>query len=181
MAAQIVLHSFELHPEWPTGTTEPLLQVATRAHGVGPEQARLREEAMARQAAAEGLPFVVDRPVGNTFAVHRVLQLANEREVGTAFFTDLQAEYFAGRSNPVDPEQVVAAAARHGIPEGDTRRVLAGHAYADDVHADEAQARELGVTGVPFAVLGGRLAVAGAQSVEVYADVLARAAAGVSA
>lgn len=177
VAATVVLHSFELHPEWPAGHSEPVLQIASRVHGVHPRQARMMEEGMAHQAASEGLPFVVDRPAGNTLDVHRVLHLANDQGVGTAFFTDLQTEYFAGRADPFDAAQLVGAAARHGIPEADTRRVLATQAYTEAVHADQAQARSLGVSGVPFAVFGGRLAVAGAQSVDGYADVLARAAA----
>lgn len=179
--AQVVLHSFELHPEWPPGLAVPVLEVATRVHAVGPEQARTMEERMARQAQSEGLAFTVDRPVANTFDLHRVLRLATERGVGDVFFTDVQGEYFAGRLNPADPTELTAAAARHGIPEADTRRVLASDEYAEAVHADQAQARALGITGVPFAVFGGRLAVAGAQSVDGYATVLARAAAEASA
>ncbi|MEW1958676.1 DsbA family protein [Kineococcus sp. NPDC059986] len=176
-----MLHSFELHPEWPRGTSEPVLDVATRVHGVRPERARAVEEEMTRRAAAEGLPFVVDRPAGNTFDVHRVLQLAHRSGVGTAFFTDLQTECFAGHVDPFDSAQVVAVATRHGLPEDDTRRVLASGEFTQEVHADRARARALGITGVPFAVVGGRLAVAGAQSVETYSQVLARAAAEVSA
>lgn len=179
--AQVVLHSFELHPEWPAGQVEPLLEVATRVHGVRPEQARMMEEGMARQAQSEGLAFTIDRPVTTTFDVHRVLHLATGRGVGDAFFTDVQGEYFAGRLNPADPTDLTAAAARHGIPEADTRRVIASDEYGDAVRADRARAQALGITGVPFAVVGGRLAVAGARSVDGYATVLARAAAEASA
>jgi predicted DsbA family dithiol-disulfide isomerase len=35
------------------------------------------------------------------------------------------------------------------------------------VRSDEAQAREIGIQGVPFFVLGGRYAVSGAQPVEL--------------
>lgn len=179
--AQVVLHSFELHPEWPRGVATPVLEVATRVHGVRPAQARMMEEGMARQARSEGLVFSVDRPVANTLDAHRLLHLANERGAGEAFFGDAQSEYFAGRLDPADPGALTGVAARHGIPEADARRVLASDEYTEAVHADQAQARALGITGVPFAVVGGRLAVAGAQSVDAYAAVLARAAAGAPA
>jgi predicted DsbA family dithiol-disulfide isomerase len=179
--AQVVLHSFELHPEWPAGTSEPVLQVASRVHGVPAAQARAMEEGMARQARSEGLAFTVDRPVANTFDVHRLLQLADRHGAGEAFFADVQGQYFAGRLDPTDHAALTAAAARHGIPEADARRVLASAEHAGAVRADQAQARALGITGVPFAVVGGRYAVAGAQSVEAYADVLTRAAAQVQA
>lgn len=179
--AQLVLHSFELHPEWPAGVSEPVLEVASRVHGVPAAQARSMEEGMARQARSEGLAFTVDRPVAGTFDVHRLLHLASQAGVGEAFFTDVQGEYFAGRLDPADPDALTAAAVRRGIPEADARRVLASQEFAEAVRADQAQARALGVTGVPFVVVGGRLAVAGAQSVQAYADVLTRAASSVKA
>src|SRR5690242_8731615 len=70
--AEVVPHSFELHPEWPTGVVEPVIGIASRVHGVSPQQARQLEEGMARRARGKGLPFVVDRPAGNTSGVHRV-------------------------------------------------------------------------------------------------------------
>jgi hypothetical protein len=53
--------------------------------------------------------------------------------------------------------------------------VLATDRYLDAVRADEAEARELQVSGVPFFVIDGRLAVAGAQPPEVLLEVLQRA------
>ena len=45
--------------------------------------------------------------------------------------------------------------------------MLATDAYAEEVRADEDDARELGITGVPFFVIGGRYAVSGAQPAEL--------------
>jgi predicted DsbA family dithiol-disulfide isomerase len=51
---------------------------------------------------------------------------------------------------------------------------LAGDAYAREVHADIAQARSLGVSGVPFFVVGERYGVSGAQPAETLLAVLTR-------
>jgi len=48
-------------------------------------------------------------------------------------------------------------------------------AYADEVRADEQRARDIGVSGVPFVVLAGRLAVSGAQPTELFERALAQA------
>ena len=53
--------------------------------------------------------------------------------------------------------------------------MLAGDEYAVDVDADEAMARSLGVTGVPFFVFDRRYAVSGAQPPEVLTQALERA------
>lgn len=52
---------------------------------------------------------------------------------------------------------------------------LAGDSYADAVRADEAQAVEYGINGVPFFVLDGRYGVSGAQPVEVLRAALDQA------
>ena len=54
-------------------------------------------------------------------------------------------------------------------------RYLAADAYADDVRADERQARDYNITGVPFFVFDGKYAVAGAQRTDVLVDVLEQA------
>ena len=53
--------------------------------------------------------------------------------------------------------------------------VLAGEEYADAVVADIDAAMDLGVSGVPFFVVGGRYAVSGAQPTDVFARVLQQA------
>jgi predicted DsbA family dithiol-disulfide isomerase len=53
--------------------------------------------------------------------------------------------------------------------------VLASDRYASEVRDDERTARELGVSGVPFFVIGKKYAVSGAQPVEVMKKALERA------
>ena len=53
--------------------------------------------------------------------------------------------------------------------------MLDGPAYGDEVRADEAAATELGVTGVPYFLIGGAWPVPGAQDVETLSVLLERA------
>jgi len=55
------------------------------------------------------------------------------------------------------------------------RAVLDGDAYAGAVRADEQQAAQYGITGVPFFVADGKYAVSGAQPPEVLLQLLRRA------
>jgi len=48
-------------------------------------------------------------------------------------------------------------------------------AIAASGHADEKLAREVGVTAVPFTILGGRLAIPGAAPASAYADAIRQA------
>jgi predicted DsbA family dithiol-disulfide isomerase len=53
--------------------------------------------------------------------------------------------------------------------------VLHGDHYSDEVRADERRAQEIGVTGVPFFLFGGRYAVPGAQPATLLLEALNRA------
>ena len=53
--------------------------------------------------------------------------------------------------------------------------MLESDAYEAEVAADGEQARALGATGVPFFVIDRRFGVSGAQSAEVFTQVLRRA------
>jgi predicted DsbA family dithiol-disulfide isomerase len=74
-----------------------------------------------------------------------------------------------------DPEVLVAIARGAGLDEREVRDVLEGDRYAAEVRTDEALARELGISGVPFFVLDGRLGVSGAQPAEVLLGALDKA------
>ena len=87
----------------------------------------------------------------------------------------LQRTLFSGQANAYDHTVIADAASRLGIPRHRVEEVLASSEYADAVRADEAEARRLGVTGVPFAVFGGRTAIPGAASAEGYAKAIEEA------
>jgi len=170
----LVLRSFELDPNTPD---EPISipEVFVKKHGGSPETALRMEEQIKQLANAEGLPFTVDRMHANTLTVHRVLKLAQHHGAANPFFTALQRGHFAGSLNPFDPETLVSVAVVAGIFEAEVREVIAGDAFTDEVRRDEAEARAIGVTGVPFTVFDERLAASGAQSVEGYRSALQQA------
>ncbi|MFG1848193.1 DsbA family oxidoreductase [Micromonospora carbonacea] len=170
----LTLRSFELDPD---ASAEPMTipEILTRKHGLPTQAAMQAEAAMQAQAAAEGLPFSTDRVHANSFDVHRVLQLANRHGAGAVFFETVQKRYFAGETNPYDHASLTEVAVEVGLDGDEVRAVLASDSYAQQVRRDERRARELGVTGVPFVLLGQRFAVAGAQSIDAYAQAISRA------
>ncbi|WFE55829.1 DsbA family oxidoreductase [Micromonospora sp. WMMD712] len=170
----LMLRSFELDPD---ASAEPMTipEILTRKHGLPTQAAMQAEAAMQAQAAAEGLPFSTDRVHANSFDVHRVLQLANRHGAGAVFFETVQKRYFAGETNPYDHTSLTEVAVEVGLDGDEVRAVLASDSYAQQVRRDERRARELGVTGVPFVLLGQRFAVAGAQSIDAYAQAISRA------
>lgn len=173
---ELILRSFELNPGMSTEPVSVLEYLAGKFAGTV-ERAREVDGQVAALATGDGLPYTSDRQVANSFDVHRVLHLARTHRVANELFRNLQRGYFGGDLDPFDPRTLRELAARAGVPAAETDAVLACDGYADSVRRELASGQALGITGVPFAVLAGRYAVAGAQSVETYAEAIRTAAA----
>ena len=78
---EVIYHSFELDPSSPRGQRESNLTMLSKKFGKSPAEALALDDQVGRLARAEGLGFDSERPVGNTFDVHRVLHLGLDRGV----------------------------------------------------------------------------------------------------
>ena len=87
----------------------------------------------------------------------------------------LFSAYFTDGAPIGEPETLVRLAGEVGLDPEECRAVLAGDRYTEEVRADEREAFELGVTGVPFFVVDGKFAVPGAQDAGTILNVLERA------
>jgi len=177
---EVVWHSFQLDP-----TT-----VSVTAAGEGPSHAELlaskygmtraqAEAAIANvtaAAAAEGLDYHLDVSLrSNTFDAHRLVHLGAEHGVQGAVKERLLKGYFTDALPVGDRDTLVRLAAEAGLDPEDAAAALDSDAYADAVRADEAEARALGITGVPFFVVDRKYGVSGAQPADQLLAVLDRA------
>jgi predicted DsbA family dithiol-disulfide isomerase len=173
---EVVYHSFELDPGFTAQSGgETNLQMLATKYSMSPAQARQAEERVAGLAHAEGLGFNPERPVGNTFDIHRVIHLGRDKGVQRELLDAVNEAYFAGAREVFDPAVITGVAAGAGLDPAAVGEVLDGDAYASDVRQDEAQARELGISGVPFFVFDMTLGVSGAQPTELFARALDQA------
>lgn len=167
----VVHRAFELDPG--RGTVEPVQEML--AAKFGPRAGEM-EDSVAQLARDAGLEYRLDREVGNTFDVHRLLHLAGERGLQQEVLNAVLHANFAEARSLFTVESLSEIAAEAGLDPADVKAVLDDPAaYADEVRADEKRARDLGVTGVPFVVLDNRLAVAGAQPAELFEKALNQA------
>lgn len=172
---EVVLRSFQLDPNGRTTTPEKNVAGIARKYGSSVGAVRARQAHIISLGAERGIDFRFDRQWGgNTFDAHRLLHLALERGVqrplkarlGRATFTD---------GDPIGEHDTLRkAAADVGLDPQEVDDLLAGDAYADAVEADIATAHQMDVTGVPFFVVDGRLALSGAQPPDLLAKVLQR-------
>jgi predicted DsbA family dithiol-disulfide isomerase len=168
--------SFELDPTAPRSVPGGSTRRLADKYGIPLEQARAMEQRVTDTAAAEGLRFRYDiaRP-GRTVDAHRLLHLAADRGVQSELKERLLLAYFSAGEPIADREALVRLGAEAGLDPAEAAEVLDSHAYLDEVRADEVEARELGIQGVPFFVLDRRYGVSGAQPAEVLLEALRRA------
>ncbi|HET7504530.1 MAG TPA: DsbA family oxidoreductase [Kofleriaceae bacterium] len=175
---EIVWRAFELDPAapWILDTSQSYAERLARKYGTQPREAQAMIDRMVDTAAKDGLDLRFDhiRP-GNTFDAHRLLHLAHDRGTQDAVKERLLRAYLTEGQPIGDPDVLATCAREAGLDEPEVRAVLEGDRYATEVRKDEALARELGITGVPFFVLAGRLGVSGAQPADVLLGALERA------
>ena len=175
-AVEVTWRAFELDPSAPAGPGQPHQEHLAAKYQVSAEQAGAMVQQMAQTAAAEGLTY---RPeiarTANSFDAHRLLHLARARGVYDAVHERLFAAYFSNGEAIGDRETLITIALETGLDGDEARAVLEGDAYAEDVRTEEATARSLGISGVPFFVFDRSLGVSGAQSPDVLLEVLSQA------
>lgn len=171
----VTWHSFELDPRAPKASIN-LAESLAKKYRRTLEQAQQMLDQMTKTAAAEGLEFHFEKAQsGNTFDAHRVLHLARERGLQPQVKERLMRGYFSEGEPIGDHEALARLAADAGLDEQEVKDVLADDRYADAVRGDEAFASKLGISGVPFFALAGRLGVSGAQAPEVLLGALDQA------
>jgi predicted DsbA family dithiol-disulfide isomerase len=177
-SVEVVWRAFELDPAAPREQDSAVAYAARLAkkYGASVQQAEGMIARMTEVARADGLDFRFDRVrPGNTFDAHRVLHLAQRRGVQGVVKERLLRAYMT-EGEPIGDREVLARlGGEAGLDAEEVRGALASGAYAREVRADEAQASELGIRGVPFFVLGGRYALSGAQPAELLLRALVQA------
>lgn len=167
--------SFELDPSAPARKDGPYDQLLADKYGTSREQAQAMIEQMTATAADDGLAFRFDliRP-GTTFDAHRLLHLAADRGLQDALKERLLTAYLGEGAAIGDRAVLAELAEQAGLERAEVTRVLDGEAYAGAVRADEREAVQLGIRGVPFFVLDRRLGLSGAQPVATILEALRR-------
>ena len=173
---EVVYRSFELDPSAPAGTSTPTVDLLASKYGMTPEQAEAAQRQMEQRAAQDGLDFRMEAlRSGSTRDAHRLLQLARARGRQAEVTERLHRAYFTEQASIFDHSSLADFAVDAGLDRGEVVAVLDGDDYGDAVDADEAMARSLGATGVPFFVIDRRYGISGAQPAEVMAQALEQA------
>jgi predicted DsbA family dithiol-disulfide isomerase len=128
-------------------------------------------------AAAVGLTYhreaIKRQP--NTLDCHRLIRWAGETGRAAAMKQRLMELYFAEGGDLTNSEVLVNAAQDCGLDGVDIRARLAGNQDAEEVEREAQTAKDAGIDGVPCFIIGGLIALSGAQPSEHLAAAMERA------
>ena len=173
---EVSWRSYQLDPSLPEHYDGTEVQYLSERKGIDPAQLAGMLEQVTAQAAGVGLNYDFDSlVVANSFSAHRLIHLART-EAGTAAADGvkealLSAHFEQGRD--IGSAEVLAEiGARAGLVPERVRTMLAEGEFTDEVNADIAEARQLGVSGVPFFVIDRKYGISGAQPPELFTQAL---------
>ncbi|CAG7612729.1 DsbA family oxidoreductase [Leucobacter soli] len=170
---EVESHSYELAPDTPDDFAGSEVEFLTKRKGMPAEQVEQMLGQMSRLAESEGIEFDFGNlRHANTRRAHRVLHLAKEQGLQSEMQERLFRAYFAEGRTVSDPDTLAALGEEVGLDPDEVRDAFDDDDLGEAVDRDITRARMLGVQGVPFFLFEQKYSVPGAQSAEVFADVL---------
>jgi predicted DsbA family dithiol-disulfide isomerase len=170
---ELVFRSFELDPRSAKDLDIPTNDMLATKYGFGAAQIDAMHERLHGLGMEDGIDFRFERArTSNSFDAHQLIHLASEQGKQRAMAHRLFLAQFHEGVRIGDRSALVRLATEVGLDAAAVESALDEQRLAHAVRADEAQARELGISGVPFFLVDGALAVSGAQSVEVLGELL---------
>ena len=168
----VLWHSFQHDPGSAGRHPQRTAEMLAGKYGTSIEEAESRSSASPRSRRRRAWHNVGDARGGNSFDAHRLIHLAAEQGLGEQLHERLFSAQHCEAEATGDRETLERLAVEAGLDPDDVRDVLDGDRYAAAVRADEEAARQIGVRGVPFFVLGRKYGLSGAQPAEVLVQAL---------
>lgn len=161
---------YELNPDMPVAGMDRTQYLDAK---FGPGRRKEIEVRLSEAALESGVTFnwgKVTKSV-NTRLAHMLVAAASTVQRGSEMKAALFKAYWQDGRDVGDVETLVAIAVEQGFDEQAARDQLASDELRDTVIGLENRMREIGVDGVPFFIVDGKLALSGAQPPDVWAQV----------
>ena len=175
-SVEVQWRSYQLDPTLPEHYDGTELDYLSTRKGMAPAQVSQMFEHVAAQAKGEGLNYRFDAVVvANSFTAHRLIHLAAAHGQQDAAKERLLSDHFEHGKDIGSQEYLTALGLDLGLDAGELAELFSTEAYADAVRNDIAEARALGISGVPFFVIDRKFGLSGAQPAETFSAALEQA------
>ncbi|WP_027385454.1 DsbA family oxidoreductase [Chryseobacterium gregarium] len=165
--------SFQLDPTLSPDETKSTFDYFREKKGFPEAQARQMMAQVTEMGKNSGIEFNFNRVlITGTFPAHKLLHLAKKHQKSSEMEETLFTAHFTEGKNVADFDTLTSLAGSIGIDKEEAGQVLNSAEFEDEVRKDIQEARDHGISGVPFFILDGKYAVSGAQPAEAFRDAL---------
>jgi len=172
-SVEVEWRSYQLDPSLPEHYDGTELDYLSTRKGMPAAQVSQMFDHVVAQAKGEGLDFRFDKiVVANSFTAHRLIHLAAARGLQDAAKERLLSGHFEQGKDIGSTEYLTSVALELGLDADEVAALFATDKFANDVRQDFAEARALGISGVPFFVIDRKFGLSGAQPVETFRQAL---------
>lgn len=173
---EVVWKSFQLDGSIPEVAEETYENYLVKRKGMSPEQVQGMLKNVTQSAKQVGLDynFEVCQMV-NSQKAHELIQLAKTKNLGDEAEERLFRAFFTEGKSIADHETLMNLGKEIGLDGAEVNEALSKKTYAKQVEQDIQEARQIGVSGVPFFVLDRKYAVSGAQPPQAFLETLEKA------
>lgn len=165
---EVIWKSFDLYPGLKTDTSTDITQFLVKNKGISEIEAKQLVEGATSLANSVGLQYNWEKiVVANTKRSHELLHLAEKKGLQNEMKERLFKAYFEEGENVDDLQTLIRLGEEVGIDRETIVLAIENDRFTAAVNFDIQEAKQLGVSGVPFFVLNRKFAISGAQS-EAY-------------
>ena len=170
---KIEYRSFELNPDAKVHYEEDNIELLSKKYGTSKEQIKAMNLQLTEQAKEVGLTYYLDKiKATNTLNAHRLIHFAKQFGKENEMVERLFKAYFTEVRHVGEMKTLIELATEIGLDQQKVQSMLNSNEYEADVRAQEQDAQQIGVTGVPFYVINRKYAISGAQPSDVFLEVM---------
>lgn len=170
---ELVFRSFELDPNAKKKYDENIHEIIAKKYGISVEQAKASNNQLVEQAKELGLNYNFDDLIlTNTFDAHRLSHYAKTEGKMKELSERVLKAYFVDSLNISDHKVLATLAGEVGLDGDKALKVLESDKYEAEVRKDEENGSKFEISGVPYFIFNSKHAVSGAQSTELFLEVL---------
>lgn len=174
-------HKEEVNIEWKSFELDPNLQTNVAINtldyyvskGAGKQQMTDLFSNATKMAKEVGITFNLnDIVVANSFNAHKLVHIAKTINKQNEAKELLLKAYFTDGKNIDDTNILLNIGVSLGFETTDLTIKLTDEAVANSVSEDQRLAKEVGISGVPYFVFNNKKVISGAQSEEVFLEMI---------
>lgn len=170
---KILWRSFQLDPEANPKPGKKAMEDLAEKKGWSLTQTAQASAQVVEMAKRVGLNFNMERAISaNSKDAHRLIHLANQKGKQSEAKERLLAAYFSEGLDIGNREILIRLGSEIGLDSEEVIRTLQTNSMEEAVHYDIYQAKQLGISGVPFFVFQNKYSLSGARGTDTFLQII---------